>query len=156
MWPLIAAVARIPRVGRPLQNVLEAIRLYRHKQKALLACCCLTIGVHSCSAVGCWLIARGLPGETLALSRHFVIIPLSIAGGVLPLPMGPFEFIIEFLYTHVAAGATILKGQGLVVALTYRLMGILNAALGVLCYYGNRQEVTRLIHEAEEQPAPAG
>ena len=154
--PVIAAIARLPRVGSSLKGLLEAIRLYRHKQRALLACCCLTVGVHSCSAVGCWLIAHGLPGETLAPSHHFVIIPLSIAGGVLPLPMGPFEFIIEFLYTHVAAGVTILKGQGLVVALTYRLMGIFNAAAGSLFCFGNRQDVRQVIHEAEEQPAPAG
>ena len=71
---------------------------------------------------------------------------------VIPLPIGPTEAALEYLYTHVPmAGVPIAAGQGLVVALVYRLITLLIAALGVLYYFGNRREMAEVIHEAEAE-----
>ena len=77
--------------------------------------------------------------------------PLSAATQEIPLPLGPFEAVLDCLYTHVpVAGPPIAVGQGLIVALAYRLITLLIAALGVVYYLGNRREMAEVIHEAEE------
>jgi uncharacterized membrane protein YbhN (UPF0104 family) len=95
------------------------------------------------------LIARGLPGNTLSLGMYFVVMPLSSAAGVLPLPMGPLEFTLDTLYTLVPAAAAIAEGQGFVVALAYRIITVLIAGLGLPYYFGNRREMAEVIHEVE-------
>ena len=149
---VIRAIGRIPRVGRPLESLINAVRMYSSKPLVLALSAVMTIGVHSLFACGCYLIARGLPGNYLSLGQHLVVMPLSAATGVLPLPLGPFEYVLDFLYAHVPVeGATIVEGQGLVVALTYRLITLLIAALGIFYYLGNRREMAEVIHEAEAE-----
>jgi glycosyltransferase 2 family protein len=145
-------LARIPRVGRPLGNLIDAIRMYRHRPLVLTFSSVATIGVHSLFAIGCWLIACGLPGNHLTLPQHFVVMPLSSALGVVPLAMGPMEAAVDFLYTKVpVAGPAIAAGQGLVVVLVYRLMNLLIAALGSYYYFRNRSEMAEVIHESEHE-----
>ena len=52
---------------------------------------------------------------------------------------------------HAARGRPIIEGQGLVVALVYRIITLLIAALGIPYYFGNRREMAEVIHEAEEE-----
>ena len=145
------AVGRIPRVGPALESLILAVRMYR-QPTVLLVSSLMSVGVHCLFAVGCYLIAYGLPGNHLSLSDHFVVMPLSAAMQVIPLPIGPTEAALEYLYTHVPmAGVPIAAGQGLVVALVYRLITLLIAALGVLYYFGNRREMAEVIHEAEAE-----
>lgn len=147
----IEACGRIPRVGRPLQSLLNAVRMYRRKPLALIFTSMMSIGVHCSFAVGLYLIACGLPGNHLSLADHFVVIPVSNVAGVLPLPAGPFEAVLDLLYTVVPVqGAPITPGQGLVVALAYRIITLLIAAFGIPYYLGNRREMAEVMHEAEE------
>ncbi len=149
----IRLLGRIPRVGRPLESLIVAVRMYRRKPLVLTLSSLATVGVHSLFAVGCWLIACGLPGGHLSLGQHFVVMPLASAMGVVPLAMGPLEFVLDLLYARVSAveGLAIIKGQGFVVALAYRLITVLTAALGIPYYFGNRREMSEVIHEAEQQ-----
>ena len=148
---LSRALGRLPRVGHAIESLIDAVRMYRRKPRVLFLSSLMSIGVHSLFATSIYLIARGLMVKEISLGSHFVIMPLSAATGVLPLPLGPFEFVLEFLYTHVpvAAGAIVPKGQGLVVALCYRLITVMIAALGMYYYLGNRKEVTEAMHESE-------
>jgi hypothetical protein len=147
----IDACGRIPRVGRPLQSLLNAVRMYRHKPLAFFLSSLMSIGVHCTFAVGLYLIACGLPGNHLTLADHFVVIPVSNVAGVLPLPMGPFEGVLDLLYTLVpVSGPPITRGQGLAVALAYRIITLLIAAFGLPYYLGNRREMAEVMHEAEE------
>jgi uncharacterized protein (TIRG00374 family) len=143
------ALERIPRVGHVIEDLVESVRMYRRQPGVLLAVVVMSAGVHCLFAVGVYLVARGLPGEVLSLPMHFVVIPLSASTGALPLPMGPYEFVLDFLYTRVSEGS-IPAGQGLVVALGYRLICILIAMIGVCYYLGSRREVAEVMHEAEE------
>jgi glycosyltransferase 2 family protein len=147
------ALGRIPRIGPTIESLIGAVRTYRRRPGMLLFTSLMSIGVHCSNAVGCYLIACGLPGAVLSLSKHFVIMPLSAVMGVIPLPMGPFEGVLEFLYTRVPSEVVIGKGQGLIVALTFRLMTLIIAAMGLCYYFGNRRELAEVIHEAEE-PEP--
>jgi uncharacterized protein (TIRG00374 family) len=148
----IRIMARIPRVGRPLESLLLAVRMYRGKPKVLVISSLLTIGVHLSFASGCYCIACGLPGNHLSLPQHFVVMPLSAAMQVIPIPIGPTEAALKYLYEHVpVAGPAIIEGQGLVVSLAYRLITLLIAALGIFYYFGNRREMAEVMHEAEAE-----
>ncbi len=158
---LTRALGRLPRIGHALESLFDAVRMYRRKPKVLLISSAMSVGVHGLFAASIYLIARGLLVDRISLGSHFVIVPLSNATGVLPLLMGPFEFVLEFLYTHLplAAAAVIPVGQGLVVALCYRLTTVLIAAMGAYYYLGNRAEVTQAMHESQQTmsvPAPLG
>lgn len=143
---------RIPRIGHAIESLVSALRMYRQKPAILINAAIATVAVHSLFAIGCWLIACGLPGNHLTLSEHFVVMPLGSAMGVVPLAMGPMEAAVDILYAHVpVVGPPIPSGQGLVVVLVYRLMTILIAASGVYYYLTNRREMAEVIHEAEEE-----
>jgi hypothetical protein len=152
------ALARIPRVGPIIEHLLVAVRMYRRQPGILALSAVMTIGVHCSFAAGFYLIARGLPGGVLAASDYFVIMPLSSATGAIPLAFGPFETVVCLFYNQVPApaGVVILPGQGLLLALVYRLISVLIAALGVYYYFGNRRELAEVIHEAEEEDETPG
>jgi glycosyltransferase 2 family protein len=151
---LLRMVGRIPRVGPSLESLFNAVRMYNHKPGVLAITCTMSVAVHCLFAVGVYLIACGLPGNHLTLANHFVVMPVSAATQVIPLPIGPFEAVLDYLYTHVPiAGPVIVAGQGLVVALVYRLITLLIAASGVVYYFGNRREMAEVIHEAEQEEA---
>jgi len=151
----IRLVGRIPRVGRPMKSVIEAVRMYKREPRVLTISAVMTVGVHSSFAIGCYLIACGLFDfhfSNLSLARHFVVMPLSAAMQVIPLPMGPTESALYYLYPNVRiAGPIVTNGQGLIVAFAYRLITILIAGLGVFYYLGNRREMAEVIHEADQE-----
>lgn len=146
------ALARLPRVGHAIGSLIEAMRMYRRKPVVLAAAVLMSVGVHMLFATGVYLIARGLPGDVLSLGTHYVINPLSASTGAIPLVAGPFEFLLEFFYTHVPEeGVVIQEGQGLVVALGYRLICILIAMVGACYYLAGRGEVAQALREAEQE-----
>jgi glycosyltransferase 2 family protein len=153
------ALSRLPRLGAVVENAIDAVRTYRGKPGVLLGSSLMSVFVHGLFATGIYCIARGLPGGDLSLPMHWVVAPLAASTGVIPLVMGPLELVLEYLYTHVPAPVTIVAGQGLVVALGYRLITVLIAAVGACYYLGSREELAEVIHEAERKsppPAPPG
>ena len=146
------ALSRLPRVGHAIGSLIEAMRMYRRMPKVLTIAALMSVGVHTLFATGVYLIARGLPGDVLSLGTHYVINPLSASTGAIPLAFGPFELLLEFFYTHVPEpGVVIQEGQGLVVALGYRLICILIAMVGACYYLGSRGEVAQALREAEQE-----
>jgi len=146
------ALGRLRHVGSTITSLIDAVRMYRRKPLVLVVAALMSVGVHCLFATGVYLIARGLPGDDLSLSMHFVAAPLSLSTGAIPLAVGPFEVVLEFLYTHLPEpGVVIQTGQGLVVALGYRLITLLIAAVGVCYYLGSRGEVAQVMHEAEQE-----
>jgi uncharacterized protein (TIRG00374 family) len=148
---LSQALSRLPRIGSILENLVDAVRMYRRRPGVLLLASLMSIVLQCLFALGIYLIACGLRQSTVpTLAMHLVLVPLSSIAGVLPLPLGPFEGVLDFLYTKVPpAGAIIYKGQGLVVALCYRIINLLIAALGIYYYFGYRREVREAIREEE-------
>lgn len=148
-----------PGAGPAISSLLEAMRMYRRSPGVLLLASVLTIGVHCCFAIGVYMIARGLPGLGHTLGTHLVIMPLSATSGVVPFPMGPFEAVLEYFYKNIPlAAGTIAVGQGFVVALGYRLITVLIASVGAICYFRSRREVARVLNEAkaEQEETPVG
>ena len=133
----------------PIERLIAATAMYRRKPLVLTAGAIMSVGVHSLFTLGIFLIAVGLFGNLLpaqlSLKSHFVVAPLSAATGVIPLCMGPFETVLSYLYQWVGGTENALA-QGLVVALGYRIITVLIAAVGLAYYFGARQEVAEAMH----------
>jgi len=153
---LVRGAERLPKVGRHVKSLSDAMRMYRRRPDVLLLAAVLSVGVHGFFAVGIYFVARGLPGNYHSLGSHFVISPLSAATGAIPLPLGPYEYVLDSLYALMPiAGTPIPKGRGLVVALGYRLITILIAAVGACYYVGARREVAEVFKDSDpDESAP--
>jgi hypothetical protein len=149
-------IGRIPYVGSPLLRIVDAVQMYRRRLPVLAGAAAISVGVHSLFTLGVFFIAAGLYQRVPALGMHFVLSPLSAASGVLPLPMGPFEFVLDrlYLYAPIVGGGMMRPGQGLVVALGYRIITVLIAGVGICYYLGSREELAEALHETEEEADP--
>ncbi len=149
---IVQSLIRSPRFGNMAEKLIETSRMYHKRPGVLLMSGIMSVGVHCLLAVGIYLIALGLPDRTLPLAEHFVVVPLSTVASVIPLPAGPQEGTIQFLYSQLADAGT----KGLVVGLVYRMITILIALIGVCYYLGARQEVAQAFHQVEEYEHTAG
>ncbi|MGQ9575559.1 MAG: lysylphosphatidylglycerol synthase transmembrane domain-containing protein [Thermoguttaceae bacterium] len=145
-------LGRIPYIGHMLRRLLEAVGMYRFRLGTLAACCAISAAVDGLFAVGIYLIARGLFDPVHSLGTHFVVVPLSAATGVLPVSLGPYEAVLDLFYAHIPlpGGGQMRLGQGLIVALGYRIITLLIAALGICYYLGSRQELSEGIDQARQ------
>jgi hypothetical protein len=144
-------VGRIPYVGPPLKRIVVAVRMYRLKLPVLLGCSLMTVAVHTLFVLVVYDICVGLYSPHPTLGTHFVVVPASSATAVLPISFGPFEAMLDMLYADIPFpdGGPMVAGQGLVVALGYRMITVLIAAVGLCYYLASRREVAEGIHEAE-------
>jgi len=136
----------LPGLGGQLHKLVVAIRIYRRRVDRMLFAFVLSLGVHSLYAIMVYCVALGLQTPHPPLRSHFVIVPVSMVAGTLP--VGAFELILDTLYRSVSS-AKVLPSQGLVIALIYRVLQITVASVGVIYYLGGRREVKELLHEAE-------
>jgi glycosyltransferase 2 family protein len=145
-------LAKTPLVGGVLEKVALAVAMYRRRWPVVLGAALMSVAVHSFYSTGIFLICSGLYETVPALKMHFVIGPLSAATGVIPLPAGPLEGGLNWLYTQVptTSGAAIASGQGFVIALTYRIITVVIAAIGFIYYLTSREEVAEILHEVDE------
>ena len=141
-----------PKLGGFLDRLIDAMRIYRRKPVLLIATGLMSLCVHSLNVMAIFLIACGLPGDQPSFGTHFMIVPIAMLAGAVPLPggLGAFEFALDFLYRGVSSRAMI-EGQGFVIALAFRVITLMIAAIGVVYYLASRREVSEAIKQAEEQ-----
>ncbi len=141
-----------PRAAHEISlRVVDATIVYRKKYGVVILAFVLSLGVHAFMSTGFYFIAQGLPGPSVSLGTHFMIVPLSMLAGVLPLPLaglGALETALEFFYQWSLAGRTAVQGRGLVLALTYRLITVAVAAVGAAIYALSRRDVEAALREA--------
>ncbi len=150
---LVRSLARIPKVGPIIGRLLIAVGIYRSKLGVLAVVGLMSIGVHILLAVSLYLVATSLFEQHPTLGEHFIIVPLSLVAGALPLTpagLGTFEMAMSELYKLLPAQA---GGDGFIVALAYRMLTIVVAVIGVVYYWASRREMSELIEKAEEEEA---
>jgi hypothetical protein len=149
-WSLSAWLCRIPKFGPVFGRLVWALHAYRHRLGALATVLGLSLLIHTVFPVAIFLIARALYSSPPPLFVHLVSVPLSLSMGAIPTPggLGTFELALDQLYKLLAPSA---NADGIVVALAYRLMTIVVAAVGVVYYLTSRGEVQTLLEEAEEE-----
>ncbi len=152
--PIARWFERLPRVGPFITKLNRANRMYYSHPTAIPLATVLSLIVQSLYPIGIWLIARGLLTQPPSLAEHFVIVPMGMATGAIPLApngLGTFEFLINFMYRQMADGPANDPSAGLLVALAYRVITVLIAMIGVGIYLASRREMTEVMHEAEEE-----
>ncbi|MBC8351826.1 MAG: flippase-like domain-containing protein [Planctomycetes bacterium] len=141
----------LPKVGPTIGRLIESVRMFRNRYDVMAVILLMSMGVHALLAFSIFLIARGLFGQTPTLGEHLIIVPLSNVAGAIPfMPggLGTFEFAMEKLYEYVPTAG---PGEviGVLVALSYRIVTIAIAAIGVVFYWTSRREVQAVISAAE-------
>ncbi len=152
--PIARWLQSLPRVGPVVEGINCAKRMYYRHWSVLTIATVMSIGVHTLYSIAIWLIARGLLSQAPSLASHFVVVPLAMATGALPLApngLGTFEFTVEFLYRHLPGGIAVGLSDGFLVALGYRLITVLIALFGAAIHISSRREVTEVLHEAESE-----
>jgi uncharacterized membrane protein YbhN (UPF0104 family) len=152
--PIARWLQSLPRVGPVVEGINRAKRMYYRHWSVLALATIMSVGVHTLYSIAIWLIARGLLSQAPSLAAHFVVVPMAMATGALPLApngLGTFEFTVEFLYRHLPGGIAVGLSDGFLVALGYRLITVLIALLGAVIHVASRREVTEVLHEAEKE-----
>lgn len=146
-WRLFTRLCRLPKVGPVCGRLASALRIYRRNLGALALALGLSFVVHAVFPVSLYLVAHSFYTQPPTVTEHFIIVPLSLTMGVIPSPggMGPFELAMDQLYKLLAPEA---NAEGIVVALLYRLMTLVIAAIGAVYYVASRREVQSLLEEA--------
>jgi uncharacterized membrane protein YbhN (UPF0104 family) len=144
-------LAQLPLVGGIAWQLLESARVYQKRRRTLLYAIGMSIGVHVLNILSFYLVAVGLPGAEPSLATHFVIVPVAMVAGAIPLPggLGALEYALDFLYRAVST-VEVAERQGFVVALGYRVVQMGIAAIGLGYYISGRTEVQKLIDNANE------
>lgn len=154
-------LARLPLAGAVAERLLTAVTTYRRQPVVLIYSCLLSLAIHGCCTLSMYWIALGLPGAVPTLTDHFVIVPLALVTGVLPLPvngLGAMEYAIDALYQWIPASGVsdaAPAGRGFVVALGYRSAVIFVALLAAAYYLVSRREAAQMLKEAKHESAPS-
>lgn len=153
LWDLLE---HAPLVGPILHKLVGAMRAYRKRVDLLLAAIGVSLVIHLlyCTAILIMSQSIGIAQEHRpAPGSIFVIVPPSMIAGALPL--GVYEVTITLLF-KAASPAGAPPNMGLLIGLSYRLIQILIATIGVGYWLAGRREVQKLMHEAEELPSVNG
>ena len=127
---------RVPKI----KSFILAIQEYRNHKRVLFVSGAMTLGVHVLFCLGIWLIALGFFGYAPTAMEHLVLHPVSNVTQLIPLAVGPYEMVLDQMYTlfPVAGHDLYEKGYGLLIALGYRLISLVLGGLGALFYLLHR------------------
>jgi glycosyltransferase 2 family protein len=143
----------LPYAGRQFEHLIDALRMYRRSLDVLVVSCLMSVFVHGIFTLCFYLLTLGIYQgnvQNLTLQAEFVVSPLINATGVIPLSMGPMEYVLNLLYDKIF---DLDNSQGFVVALGYRIITLLIATVGFCFYLGARREVSESMHEAAVEDA---
>lgn len=153
-WSAWDALADVPRIGPSIQKLVHAMRMYRKSWPYVLLAVVITLAIHVCNSLVFLFISQGLPafdGETPiakpSFIAHITVALLALASGALPL--GGLELVFDILYRGVS-GPLMPKEQGLFIVLTFRLLQMCIASIGLTFYLIGRREVDHAMHEVKE------
>lgn len=135
---------RMPGVGGILQKLVAAMRTYRQASSRLLLAVVMSFLVHTLYVGMVYFVGRGLCSPQPTLGTHLVFVPISMVAGALPI--GAFEVTLNGLYAAFSPPG-VPATQGLLIAVTYRLLQVTVATIGVVYYLTGRQEVKQLLAE---------
>ena len=145
LWDRLEHVAG---VGGVFKKLVAAMRTYRQASGRLLVAVAMSFAVHTLYVGMVYFAGRGLLSPQPEISAHFVFTPICMVAGALPI--GAFEATLNAMY-YVFSPAGVPSSQGLLIAVTYRVLQISVATIGVFYYLAGRQEVKQLLDEVEAE-----
>lgn len=149
---IVASLERLPFFGRMLARFVEAFRAYRHHPAVLGLSILMTLPVHLLFAVSIYSIGLALFDRIHSLAQHFVFCPLAGAMQVIPVSIGPAEFVLDRLFTLVPLpdGSRVPPGQGLIALLVYRFFSLVLGLAGLACFLTGQREWKEALSGAEQ------
>ena len=150
---LFEPMSKWPLVGNVVIRVRAALALYRKRRLWLLIVFVLGVTIHMMMAMTIRWIDLALHPEVPKLAEHMIISPLASVASAAPVPggLGTYEAAMDFLFQRLPSKPTV-DGQGLHVAIVYRLITIVIAAIGAVYYALNRGEITQVVSEIDSDP----
>ena len=145
-------LSQLPVVGKTVERLASVLELYRQKKLWLLAIGLLSVAGHLLVAFAIHWSDRAIHPNAPTLREHVMISTLATAASGLPLPggLGTYEFAMDYSFRELPETTTEV-GQGIAVALCYRLITVCIAAIGVVFYWLNRNQVREAVHELESE-----
>ena len=141
-WSLWDALSHTPKVGGILENLVNAVRIYRSRLDALLLALGMSLLSQTCAVTSLYCCARGLGLPHPSFGMHFVVGPIAMISGALPI--GAFEVTLCLLYRATQPNS---QGEEILLAIAYRLIVILIALVGLTVYLATRAESASLLKE---------
>ncbi|HMP04909.1 MAG TPA: lysylphosphatidylglycerol synthase transmembrane domain-containing protein [Lacipirellulaceae bacterium] len=142
-------LARLPVVGGTLARLVDAAAAYRQRRVILLAGILIGCTTHVLFVLAFWCIGQGLPIQSPPLAMLFVITPMSLAAGAIPLTPSGLG-VAEAACGQLFRSAGYAQSDGVMVGLAYRVMTYVMAAIGGAYYVRARRQVREALDQAEE------
>jgi uncharacterized protein (TIRG00374 family) len=141
-WTLL-----IPIFGKYAIKLVRSLLIYRNNLSSVLICFVISLPVHLSFGLSLYFLADGIftSIEVPSLPEHIMLYSVVNITSMIPLAAGPFEFMLEQLYPLFG----IAIGVGMVVALAFRVIAILVAAIGIIFYFTLRAEIQEVQEDIE-------
>jgi hypothetical protein len=127
-------IEKIPLCGTLLSQLVQSLLLYRNHKGCLLQSCLITLLVHLSFGVSLYWVAIALFPLIPDLVSHVMLHNVTNLTSIIPLAMGPYEFVLEQLYQLYGMKV----GMGLIVSLMFRLTTMGVAVVGIVYYYATK------------------
>ena len=142
-WRLWDTVTHIPAIGKILQRLVNAIRVYHARLDRVFLGVLMSLVVQSLFVLSLHSITEGLRLDHPDLKTHFSIAPISFVAAALPI--GAWEIVMEGMYRAIGKPL----GVGLLAAVGYRLGTVVTALVGLVIYLATRAESAAMLHDVE-------
>jgi glycosyltransferase 2 family protein len=140
---------RIPGIGHPLARLVAGLEQFASRRRYLAAAFALGVTTH-CLFIGAfWCVSQGLPISGPTFVQNATIVPLALVAGAMPLTpggLGLTETALAKLYENIGLSGS----DGALVALAYRALSYVVAAIGAAYYLSAKRRFDLLLEEAEE------
>lgn len=146
----LQGIERYPTLGRIFHRVADPLSVFHSHPWALAAGVVISLTIHTLLTTSLYLIARGLYSAPPTLAEHFLIAPAALLASALPITpagLGVFEAAFEQLYHWVPEPDT--DASGTLVALTFEVVRLVLAGIGIIFYWTAESEVRRSLTQAE-------
>jgi uncharacterized membrane protein YbhN (UPF0104 family) len=125
-------------LGRVAHRAAEIARVYRGGWRWLGAALGVGIVCDALFVLSMVAVACALPLARPGLIEHFVVVPLSMIAGALPISpsgLGTVEATVELLYKTLGKAAGVATGDGTLVALAHRCAMLVVGAVAAGYYF---------------------
>lgn len=131
---LVRVLSEHAKLGTIVSGAVDAIRAYRSNPAAIVVAIVLTLAGQSLLILGIWLVGASLFPEPAPLGSHFLLMPLGLSAGAVPLTpggLGVLDVAIVELYklagNNPAAAVAMMLG--------YRLVQVTLSVFGFALYF---------------------
>lgn len=143
------AVKRVPLVGHALARLAAGLHQFASRKRYLVLALLLAMATHCLLITAFWCVGQGLPIHGPTFQQNATIVPLALVAGAVPLTPGGLG-LMESAVAKLFSAIGLNESDGAMVALGYRALTYVVAAIGAFYYLSAKRRIDRLLDEAEE------